>query len=278
MKALLAAALLGALNSCAGAAGHSGANVPAQRIVSLVPSLTEDLCAAGAARQLVGVSEYSRDIPCAANVPRVNDFASVDSEKIVRLHPDLVVAIPSQTGMTAAIRRLGIRIVFIPDDTYAQLFSAIAELGRLSGHAREAHVLIRRLQTRTARLRSQEHFRHAPSVFFVEQAMPLWTAGASSYIATLVRLAGGRLATASLQAPNAQYSAEALVRADPDAIVAGADAGLADVLSREPWRSLRAVREHHVFILKDSALLVRPGPRYNEGLSWLIERLRPLAK
>ncbi len=76
--------------------------------------------------------------------------------------------------------------------------------------------------------------------------------------------------------PYAQYSAEALLRLQPDAIVAGGDTGIRALLDREPWRSLRAVREKHVFILADPGVMERPGPNYNEGLSWLIEHLRLL--
>lgn len=242
-----------------------------------MPSLTEDLCAIGAAKQLVGVSAFSGDIPCAKTLPQVNNFASIDTEKVVRLDPDLVVGIPAQRGMTQALQRAGVRVELMNDDSFADLFADIQRLGRLTGRERGASALTASLRERTRRLRAQAHFKRAPRVFFVEQALPLWTVGPRSYIADLIRLAGGALATESLQAPYAQYSAEALARLDPDAIVATSDARLDAVLSREPWRSLRAVREHHVYIIQNGALLVRPGPRYNEGLFWLIERLRPLA-
>jgi iron complex transport system substrate-binding protein len=179
--------------------------------------------------------------------------------------------------MAEPLRHAGIPALFVKDDSYDDLFSDIAQLGKVSGHEDQARRLSASLRARTKQLRDREHFKRAPSVFFVEQALPLWTVGPKSYIATLIQLAGGRLATQSLPRAYAQYSTEALARLDPDAIVASGDAHVDAVLSREPWRSLRAVREHHVFILQNAALLVRPGPRYNEGLSWLIERLRPLA-
>jgi iron complex transport system substrate-binding protein len=168
-------------------------------------------------------------------------------------------------------------VYFLSDATYADLFTDIEKLGKISGREKRARTLAASLRARTAQLRAGERYRRSPSVFFVEQSLPLWTAGPQSYIATLIALAGGRIATQSLQQPYAQYSTEALARLDPDAIVATGDARLEAVLSREPWRSLRAVRQHRVFILQDGALIARPGPRYNEGLSWLIARLRPLA-
>jgi iron complex transport system substrate-binding protein len=111
----------------------------------------------------------------------------------------------------------------------------------------------------------------------VLQAQPIWTVGPQSYISTLLQMAGGRNAVSALPRSYAQYSAEALLRTQPDAIVAGSDVHLESVLDREPWRSLRAVREKRVFILKTPDILERPGPNYNEGLSWLIEHLRPLS-
>lgn len=279
MKALIA--LLSAL-VVAGCASHpavrgDGSEKPARRIVSLMPSLTEDLCAVGAGKQLVGVSQYG-DTGCAKGVPAVGNFSSVDTERVVQLHPDVIVGIPAQRRMTDAARRAGIPTAFFSDDAFSDLYGDIEALGRLSGHEERARALVASLESRTRALRASEHFRRRPSVFFVEQALPVWTVGPQSYISTLIEMAGGRNAVRSLPQAYAQFSPEALVRLQPDAIVATDDAHLEMLLSREPWRSLRAVRAGNVFILTDSAILVRPGPRYNEGLAWLIERLRPLAK
>lgn len=266
------------LAGCAGAPSHEAAAPShARRIVALMPSFAEDLCAMGAGAQIVGVSQYGRSARCAAHVPAIANFASIDAEKILMLHPDAVVAIPAQRAMTASLRRTGIPAVFLRDDTYADIFSNIRSLGLLSGHRREAEALVANLQRRTRELQSAERFARRPNVFVVLQAQPIWTVGPKSYISTLLDLAGARNGAADLARPYGQYSAEALIRMQPDAIVAGGDTQLPSLLTREPWRSLAAVRQNHVFILTDPGLLERPGPRYNEGLSWLIERLRPLA-
>jgi iron complex transport system substrate-binding protein len=167
--------------------------------------------------------------------------------------------------------------VFLPDDTYGDIFANIQKLGELSGHAGEAQRLVASLRERTQSLQRGERFVRRPRVFIVLQAQPIWTVGPQSYISTLLQLAGARNAVTDLPRPYAQYSAEALLRLQPDAIVAGGDTRLEWLLSREPWRSLRAVRAHRVFILNDPGMLETPGPNYNEGLSWLIEHLRPLA-
>jgi ABC-type Fe3+-hydroxamate transport system substrate-binding protein len=274
---LMAAALaLAVLCSCSGS--HPAREARSLRIVTLVPSMAEDLFAIGAGPQVVGVSAFTDDIPAATSLPQVADFSSIDSEKIVALRADVAVGIPSQDRMVDALRRAGVRVVLLPDDSYADIFNTIKALGALTGRAPAADALIARLRARAAhlQLRTASFTRH-PSIFVALGAQPIWTVGTSSYIGTLIAMAGGRNAAADLPVAWGEYSAEALLRAQPDAIVTDRDTHLETVLGREPWRSLRAVRAHHVYVVEPVAILERPGPRYTEGLQWLIERLTPLA-
>ena len=252
---------------------------PAQRhFVALVPSLAEDFYAIGAGERVLAVSKFTDVAP--PSVPRVADFQSVDTERIVALHPDAVVAIPAQARLLEPLRHAGVPVITIRDDTYGDIFAGIRIIGSLAGRAEAARLLDARLHSNTERLvRRTASFRRRPTVFIALGTGPIWTVGPSSYLGELIRLAGGTDA-ARLASPWGEYSEEALVRANPDAIVADSDVHINAVLSQEPWRSLRAVRERHVFVITDSRVvnaLERPGPRYNEGLRWLIERLTPLA-
>lgn len=278
LRAPVMALLAIAPAACAYQAPADNAGGARPRIVSLIPSLTEDLCAIGAAKQLVGVSQFSSGIPCAKGLPQVNDASSVDAEKVVALHPDIVVGIPSQARAVSALQRAGLKISLLRDDSYADLFDDISKLGALSGHAGEARALVAGLRAKTKRLQATEHFARRPSVFVVLQTNPIWTVGPGSYISSLISLAGGRNAIAALPQSYAQFSGEALLRLQPDALLAARDAQLEQSLNREPWRSLQAVRAKRLLIVPNSDLLYRPGPRYNEALSWLIERLRPIAR
>ncbi len=253
----------------------------ALRVVTLVPSLAEDVVAIGARAQLVGVSKFSDDVPNSASLPVVADFVSVDTERIIALHPDAVAGLPAQARLVVPLQRAGIHVVLIPDDSFDDIFRDLRVLGDLTGHSAQAEVEIARLQRETARLTATVPQRaYHPSVFVALGSGPIWTVGPMSYIGHLIELAGGVDAASDLHAPWAQYSDEALVRAQPDAIIAGHDTDLRGVASREPWRSLHAVREGHVFAITDPRLenaLMRPGPNYNEGLHWLIERLSSLS-
>jgi ABC-type Fe3+-hydroxamate transport system substrate-binding protein len=250
----------------------------AQRVVALMPSVVEDLFAIGAGRQVVAVSSFTNDVPQAKALPRVADFSSIDAEKIVALHPDLVIGIPSQDRLVEPLRRAGITVVLWPDDTYAQIFTNLTTAGALTGHQPEAATLIAKLQSETARLRARTRtFARHPSVFMALGSGPIWTTGSTSYIATLIGMAGGRNAATDLHAAYGEYSAEALLRLQPDIIVTDPAIRLDAVLDREPWRSLHAVQQHRVYAVDPAAILQRPGPRYNQGLLWLIDRLAPLA-
>ncbi|MBD5636171.1 MAG: ABC transporter substrate-binding protein, partial [Candidatus Eremiobacteraeota bacterium] len=128
------------------ALGSQAVALRAVRIVSLIPSLTEDLFAIGAGPNVVGVSQYT-DFPAAAKkLPQVASFTSLDAERIVRLHPDLVIGIPAQARLTADVARAGLRIELIGDETYDDIFTSLARLGALTGREREARALTHRLR------------------------------------------------------------------------------------------------------------------------------------
>jgi iron complex transport system substrate-binding protein len=176
------------------------------------------------------------------------------------------------------LRRAGIDVVLLHDDAFADIFTNLHAVGTLSGHAASAATLVAELQRTTKQLRVQTHaFKRTPSVFVVLGSTPIWTAGSPSYIATLIALAGGKNSANDLHLAYGQYSAEALLRRQPDVLVTDPAVRLDAALGQEPWRSLRAVRAGRVYAVIPAAIVERPGPQYNEGIRWLIERLAPLA-
>lgn len=249
---------------------------PSSRVVTLVPSFADDLYAIGAGSQLVGVSAFT-DAPQAKSLPRVADSSSVDAEAIVALQPSLVVGIPAQERFTEPLRRAHLNVVLLADDSYQSIFDNIKALGTLTGRRPQAEATIARLHRRTAALTARtKYYVRRPSVFVVLGSGPIWTAGERSYITTLIGLAGGTNAASDLAAAYGEYSPEALVRRQPDILITDSAIHLGASLDREPWRSLSSVRVGHVYSVNPD-LIERPGPSYNDGLQWLIDRIRPLA-
>ncbi|MBV8727915.1 MAG: ABC transporter substrate-binding protein [Candidatus Eremiobacteraeota bacterium] len=241
-----------------------------------MPSLTEDLFALGAGRRVIAVTQADNYPPSVKRLPAVASFASVNNEAIVGLHPDLVVGIPSQQRMTAALRAAGIRIVFLRDDLFDDIFTDISALGALTSREKAAANLITTLHANTERLRRRTAgAKTKPRVLFVVNAKPTIVAGEGSFISTLLSLSGAANAIHVAQ-PYPVLSAEAVLSSQPDAIVTDDQTQLTALLGTPPWRSLRAVQNHRVFVLDKghTDVVERPGPRYNEGIAWLIDHLR----
>lgn len=277
MPSLTLALCAALLVACAVHSNTAGSGKGEGRVVTLVPSFADDAYAIGAGSQLVGVSAYT-DTPQAKSLPRVADASSVDAEAIVALRPSVAIGIPAQRRLTEPLRRAGVNVVLLADDSYASIFANIASIGALTGRRAAAAATIARLRDETASLQARtKTFRHRPSVFVVLGSGPIWTAGAQSYIDTLISLAGGTNAASDLPQAYGQYSAEALLRRQPDLLVADAAINLPSVLDREPWRSLRAVRRHRVYFVNPD-LIERPGPSYNDGIRWLADRIEPIAE
>ncbi|HEY3675362.1 MAG TPA: helical backbone metal receptor [Candidatus Tumulicola sp.] len=247
------------------------------RVVALDPFVADDMYAVGCGSNLVGVSSFTDD-PRAKSLPRVADAMSVDNERIVALRPDVVIGIPSQQRLAGVLSHAGITVMLLPDDSYESIFTNLHVIGNICGHLDEAATLVGSLRRETEQLRAQARkFRRRPSVFVVLGNAPIWTAGADSFIATLIGMAGGLDAASNLPSAYAQYSAEALLRAQPDVIVADPLVRLESALDSAPWNGLLAVRLHRVYTIQPPRMLMEPGPNYNDGIRWLMQRLRPIA-
>jgi iron complex transport system substrate-binding protein len=244
----------------------------AKRIVSLIPSLTEDLFALGAGANVVGVSEYS-DYPAAAKgLPHVASFTSVDAERIVALHPDLIIGDASQEALSQPLLRAKLRVELFHEDSVAEIYDVLRTLGRELGRESQANALVEQMRLTSARLMQYVDRSHAPRVFVILDIAPIYTVGNRSYISKLIEMAGGRNA-ANLNDAYGQYSAEAILALQPDIIVVDPAVGFQSVENREPWRSLRAVQRGNIAMIPDPGILLHPSPRYNTGLKWLIEVL-----
>jgi iron complex transport system substrate-binding protein len=244
----------------------------AHRVVSLIPSLTEDLFALGAGADVVGVSEYS-DYPAAAKkLPHVASYTSVDAERIVAMHPDLIVGDYSQESTIQPLLRAKLHVELFHEDSVTEVYAVVQRLGVFLGREAQADALVANMRTTSARLMQHLDRSHAKSVFVVLDIAPIYTVGKQSYINTLIEMAGGRNA-ADVRQAYGRYTAEAVLALQPDVIVVDPAVGFQSVENREPWRSLRAVQRGNVEMIPDPGILLHPSPRYNLGLKWLIDVL-----
>lgn len=251
---------------------------PPQRIVTMLPSLTEAAWVLGAGPRLVGVDRYSNWPAQIAALPRLGGLEDAHIEAIAALKPDAVLASTSSRAMER-LEALGLRVVRFKSDSHADVQRTLERIALLLGSpeagAREWARIERELDAAAARVPPERRGRR---VYFEIGGGP-YAAGTTSFIGeTLTRLGMANIVPPAL-GPFPKLNPEFVVRARPDVLM-GLQAEQAALLRRPGWSGLSAVREHQLcgFDAAQYDMLVRPGPRMGEGAALLVDCLAGLGK
>jgi iron complex transport system substrate-binding protein len=236
------------------------------RIVSLSPTVTEDLFALGAGRQVVAVDQDS-------NYPRRAPRTSLSGytpnvEAIANYHPDLVLISYNPGNFASQLRQLGIKVVSVPaanDLTHA--YREILGLGRLTGHTRGAKAVVRGMRTRLAAIvRSVPGSRRHLRVYH-ELDPTYYSATSKTFIGSVYKLFGFRnIADAADATGNGypQLSGEYVIQRNPQIVVLAdtrcCQQTAATVSARPGWSTIAAV-VHHRVVGVDDDVASRWGPR-----------------
>lgn len=257
---------------------------PAQRIVTLAPSVTELLFAVGAGDQVVGRDDFS-DFPAeVVDVASIGStYGALNTEAILALNPDLVIAAEVNTPeQVSSLEDLGVTVYYLKNPvTFAELYDQVRWAGAITGHEDEANALAESLSARVdAVTEAVSSVSEKPTVFYeidgTDTAKP-WTTGAGTFMDTMITMAGGVNIGGVLSEPYAQMSVEEIVLQNPDFIILGDTlfgVTIESIAERAGWADLKAVQENQVFAFDDN-LASRPGPRLVDGLEALLKILHP---
>ncbi|WP_409514041.1 ABC transporter substrate-binding protein [Variovorax sp. DXTD-1] len=237
---------------------------PPQRIVTLLPSLTEGVCALGACSRLVGVDNYSNSPSAVRALPQLGGGLDPNVEAIVALRPDAVLLAKS-SRVTQRLEALGLKVVVLEPKSHADVRRVLGKLDQVLG-SREAPNVWRVIDASvSAAAQSLPDRAKGLRVYFEVNSAP-FAAGESSFIGeTLTRLGAKNIVPAAL-GPFPKLNPEYVVRANPDLIMVSVRS--AQGLEQRPgWGGIRAVREGRIcrFSADESDVLVRPGPRMDEA-------------
>ena len=243
---------------------------PAQRIISLAPHITELLFAIGAGEQVIA-SDDASDYPAAAHaLPKVANYRSLNTERILALSPDLIVAWGSaQSQIVQPLVQLGIPVFFSAPATFADLSTELRQLGELTGHQAQAATVIKHYERELAELRLQYQDSSPLSVFYQIAEVPLMSANGSTWMSQAVTLCGGINIMADSIAPYPQVNAEQVLALNPDVIVAAEQAELSHW---QQWPALTAVANGQLLTV-DANLLHRFTPRSTQGIGMLCAQM-----
>lgn len=250
---------------------------PATRIVTLSPSVVEIAYAAGAGDRIVGTVEYS-DYPASAQkIPRVGGHSKINLEAVVAARPDLVIAWESGNSPSAIekIRQLGIPVYMSQPHKMTDIPGEIERIGTLSGTETVARKSANDFRKRYQALAAKYRNRSVVTVFYQVWQNPLITIGGQQIMSDAITLCRGENIFASLKPLAPRVSFEAVIAANPEAIVTS---GMADQNSTmldawKKWPNLTATQRNNFFFVQ-SDLMNRSGPRILDGTQLLCEALQ----
>jgi len=250
-------------------------SAPPQRIVSLLPSLTETVCELGACARLIGVDRYSNWPAAVKQLPQLGGGIDPNVEAVVALRPDAVLIADSSRAVDQ-LRALGLQVVVLEPKNSADVRRVLAAVGQLLGvDAQEPQRVWRQIdaavsaaaQSLPARIRNAR-------VYFEVNSAP-YGAGEASFVGEMLARLGARNILPASMGPFPRLNPEFVVRANPDLIMVG-DQNFAGMAQRPGWAGIRALREDRlcVFTPAQSDVLVRPGPRLADAARLMADCLR----
>jgi len=248
-----------------------------QRVVSLLPSLTESVCAIGACDRLVGTDRFSNWPASIAALPKLGGLDDLPVERIAALKPD-VVLVSSSARIIGRLEALGFKVVVLETRNRADTRNTLMLLARLFERPGAGDAVWARIERdiAAAAARVPPGVR-GQRVYFEIDSTP-YAAGPESFVGEMLGRLGMGNILASESGPFPKVNPEFVVRAQPDVVMASAQ-NLQEMPLRPGWTSLRALARGKAcgFELAQFDLLTRPGPRMGEAAGVLADCLVRIA-
>ena len=257
-----------------------------ERIISIVPALTETLFAIGAGPEVVGVGSFDTHPSEVHTLPRVGGLIDPDMERIFALRPDLVVLHTSQQDQIQQLVRASIPVFTYTHGALADTVSVIRELGARTGHAADAERVASEIEQRLADVRARIGGRTRPRVLLVFGREPrslrnIYASGGYGFLHDMLAAAGGDNVFADVRRESVQLTSEAIVTAAPDVIIEltyddrmTPDTQASEIAVWNRLPAIPAVRDGRVHLLLGNQFVV-PGPRLAEATATIARTLHP---
>jgi iron complex transport system substrate-binding protein len=246
------------------------------RIVSLAPSITEDLFALGLGNKVVGDTSYDNYPPAAVNITKVGGFSTPNIEKIVSLSPDIVFASNLENNtVLSALSGYGIPTVVISPTSLTGILNDFSMIGKVTGSTGNSSALVANLTQRMTAYNTS--VASHPRVLYLVWYDPITSAGADTFEGDIITHAGGiNVAQLANVSGYGTLSKESIVALNPSVIIANSamnSTAVQQVKSDPALATVDAVKNNKIFIL-DSDVISRPGPRAFDALEQITGIIR----
>ncbi|MGX4677109.1 cobalamin-binding protein [SAR92 clade bacterium H246] len=250
--------------------------VPAQRIISLAPNITEVLFHIGAGDQIVGADEYSNYPEAAKQILRVNNHAAANYELILSLKPDLVIAWQSGNGdkMINPLRKLGIPVFVVETHQIERIPNLFRRFGQLSGNNDLAQQRIEEFTQRLQLLGDAQTGKSVVRTFYQIWDQPLITLNGKHMVSDVIELCGGINIFADAVPLVPYVNIESIVAADPQVIIAGGSQEEQPgwYSSWQQWTGISAVQHKQIYLIP-ADLMQRHSVRILDGAQMMCDYL-----
>lgn len=249
---------------------------PPQRIVSLLPSLTETVCALGQCDRLVGTDRYSNWPDSVQKRAKVGGGLDPNLEAIVALKPDLVLAATSARSVTR-LESLGIPVAALEPRNFKDMQRVFASVGQLLGTP-DTSAVWQSLVTQVDQVARSVPAKQKHTRVYVEVNRGPYGASESSFIGEILTRLGMDNIVPGHLGPFPKLNPEFIVKANPDLIMVG-DQESEGMAQRPGWAGIRAIQNKRVctFLPTEGDILVRAGPRMGEAARLMVRCLQQKA-
>ncbi len=249
--------------------------VKPQRIVSLVPSVTEILFALDLGDRIVGVTRFCTYPEEAKSKPQVGDYSNPSLEAVLLQQPDLVIisADSASPALLSRMERLGLSVYVIYPRGIAETIATIRALGQVTGAALKGEQMARQLAATVEQVRTAVAGQKRPRVLFCVMVQPLTVAGPGTLVDDLITVAGGENVVPESPGRYPTWGAEALLLANPELIIVSPHPGTPNPADHfAAWPELSAVKKHRIVSVTPD-WVHRPGPRLILGLASMLKAI-----
>ncbi len=259
VKSFLLLFLIG-LAGCAGGPGQPEEREEGyRRIISLGPTITQNIYLLGREDLIVGVSSYCRGLPGAGEKEIAGDLINVNVEQVLKLSPDIVMTTDLvRPDMLDKLRSFGIKVMVFPEpESFEDTCSHFLELGRALGEYEKAEDIIMEIRNKTAVLKKEVEGLPRRKVLVQIGSNPLWVSPKNSFINDIIEFAGGINIG---PARGGMVSVEEVLKQNPDVIMI-VDMGIGEE-QRKMWENypvMNAVKNQRIYLV-DSYTFCSPTP------------------
>ncbi len=244
-----------------------------QKVVSLVPSVTELLFQMGAGSLICGRDSYSNYPADTANIPVMGDYSGPNLELIVAAQPDVVfTAGKLQQDAENKLRDAGIKVVSAEAGNIDQVKNCIELLGKICGKTDKAQSMQAEFQSGIDAIKALDTKKVTAYYMVSSGEYGEWSVGPGSFIFDVLTLGGADLITKDMQYAYPQYSVESIVEKDPYVIIADSNTTLEYLQSHQALGEIDAVKNGRVIIM-DADIVSRPTLRFVQEIKKSIEKM-----